>query len=115
MFERLDTGAFLLGGIDNDTLFHVGHASAWDGDGDDASAPLQAPGTRLYCPDFPYTKKDLDCCYCTRFTGSQPYSLDQCICLAERIVTGAVDANRLLTDCIPTSDDSQLRHRLRTQ
>lgn len=49
---------------------------------------------------FHYQAKDVKCEYCTNYSHMKCCSLDQCICLEERIEAGVLSLEELLQDCL---------------
>ena len=56
-------------------------------------------GHGRYSPGFQYSNEDTECQYCINFRRHHPCPLEQCVCLDERIVAGAVDLNEFVRDC----------------
>lgn len=52
------------------------------------------------CSGFQYQAKDVKCEYCMNYSRRNPCSLDQCVCLKERIEAGALSLEELLRDCL---------------
>ena len=44
---------------------------------------------------FQYSRDDMECPYCMNFRRNHPCPLEQCVCLDERIVAGAIDLQRV--------------------
>lgn len=57
-------------------------------------------GHSLRRSGFRYQAKDVDCEYCMNYSRRNLCPLDQCICLEERIETGALSLEELLRDCL---------------
>ena len=47
-------------------------------------------GHGRYYPGFQYSRDDMECQYCMNFRRKHPCPLEQCVCLDERIVAGAI-------------------------
>lgn len=60
-----------------------------------------------------YTPEEVDCEYCTCFTG-QPCPLSECKYLMERASAGTVGLRHLIADCFQPKRTAKLRKRLRT-
>lgn len=56
-------------------------------------------GHGRYSPGFQYSNEDTECQYCMNFRRKQPCPLKLCICLDERIMSGALDLNEFVRDC----------------
>ena len=56
-------------------------------------------GHGRYSPGFQYSRDDMECPYCMNFRRNHPCPLEQCVCLDERIVAGAIDLNEFVRDC----------------
>ena len=69
-------------------------------------------GHGRYSPGFQYSSEDTECPYCTNFKRKHPCPLEQCICLDERIVAGAIDLNEFVRDCFFPEAGAQLQARL---
>lgn len=61
---------------------------------------------------FRYQAKDVDCEYCMNYSRRNLCPLDQCICLEERIETGALSLEELLRDCLNSKPKMSLWRRL---
>ena len=70
-------------------------------------------GRCLYHTGFRYKPKDVECQYCTEYERMHPCPLTQCICLEERIESGALDLTEFVRDCFCSEMGPQLQHRLR--
>lgn len=69
-------------------------------------------GHGRYSPGFQYSNEDTECQYCMNFRRKQPCPLKLCICLDERIMSGALDLNEFVRDCFFPEADARLRARL---
>ena len=69
-------------------------------------------GHGRYYPSFKYSRDDMECPYCMNFRRKHPCPLEQCICLDERIVAGAIDLNEFVRDCFFPEAGVQLQARL---
>ena len=69
-------------------------------------------GHGRYSPGFQYSNEDTECQYCMNFRRKQPCPLKLCICLEERIMSGALDLNEFVRDCFFPEADARLRARL---
>ena len=69
-------------------------------------------GHGRYYPGFQYGRDDMGCPYCMNFRRNHPCPLEQCVCLDERIVAGAIDLNEFVRDCFFSKAGVQLRARL---
>ena len=69
-------------------------------------------GHGRYSPGFQYSNEDTECQYCINFRRHHPCPLEQCVCLDERIVAGAVDLNEFVRDCFFSEAGVQLQARL---
>ena len=56
-------------------------------------------GHGRYYPSFKYSRDDMECPYCMNFRRKHPCPLEQCVCLDERIVAGAIDLNEFVREC----------------
>lgn len=65
-----------------------------------------------YSPGFQYSRDDMECPYCMNFRRNHPCPLEQCVCLDERIVAGAIDLNEFVRDCFFPEAGAQLQARL---
>ena len=54
----------------------------------------------------------MECPYCMNFRRNHPCPLEQCVCLDERIVAGAIDLNEFVRDCFFPEAGVQLQARL---
>lgn len=63
-------------------------------------------------PGFQYSRDDMECPYCMNFRRNHPCPLEQCVCLDERIVAGAIDLNEFVRDCFFPEAGVQLQARL---
>lgn len=61
---------------------------------------------------FRYQAKDVDCEYCMNYSRRNLCPLDQCVCLEERIETGALSLEDLLRDCLRGNLKMRLWRRL---
>ena len=69
-------------------------------------------GHGRYYPGFQYSRDDMECPYCMNFRRNHPCPLEQCVCLDERIVAGAIDLNEFVRDCFFPEAGVQLQARL---
>lgn len=69
-------------------------------------------GHGRYYPGFQYSRDDMECPYCMNFRRNHPCPLEQCVCLDERIVAGAIDLNEFVRDCFFPEAGAQLQARL---
>ena len=69
-------------------------------------------GHGRYYPGFQYSRDDMNCPYCMNFRRNHPCPLEQCVCLDERIVAGAIDLNEFVRDCFFPEAGAQLQTRL---
>ena len=69
-------------------------------------------GHGRYSPGFQYRRDDMECPYCMNFRRKHPCPLEQCVCLDERIVAGAIDLNEFVRDCFFPEARVQLQARL---
>ena len=69
-------------------------------------------GHGRYYPGFQYSRDDMECPYCVNFRRNHPCPLEQCVCLDERIVAGAIDLNEFVRDCFFPEAGVQLQARL---
>ena len=69
-------------------------------------------GHGRYYPGFQYSRDDMECPYCVNFRRNHPCPLEQCVCLDERIVAGAIDLNEFVRDCFFPEAGAQLQVRL---
>ena len=69
-------------------------------------------GHSLRRSGFRYQAKDVDCEYCMNYSRRNLCPLDQCICLEERIETGALSLEELLRDCLNSKPKMSLWRRL---
>ena len=69
-------------------------------------------GHGRYYPGFQYSRDDMECPYCMNFRRNHPCPLEQCVCLDERIVAGAIDLNEFVRDCFFPEVGVQLQARL---
>ena len=69
-------------------------------------------GHGRYSPGFQYSRDDMECPYCMNFRRNHPCPLEQCVCLDERIVAGAIDLNEFVRDCFFPEAGVQLQARL---
>ena len=69
-------------------------------------------GHGRYYPGFQYSRDDMECPYCMNFRRNHPCPLEQCVCLDERIVAGAIDLNQFVRDCFFPEAGVQLQARL---
>lgn len=69
-------------------------------------------GHGRYYPSFKYSRDDMECPYCMNFRRKHPCPLEQCVCLDERIVAGAIDLNEFVRDCFFPEAGVQLQARL---
>ena len=69
-------------------------------------------GHGRYSPGFQYSRDDMECTYCMNFRRNHPCPLEQCVCLDERIVAGAIDLNEFVRDCFFPEAGVQLQARL---
>ena len=69
-------------------------------------------GHGRYYPSFQYSRDDMECPYCMNFRRKHPCPLEQCVCLDERIVAGAIDLNEFVRDCFFPEAGVQLQARL---
>ena len=69
-------------------------------------------GYGRYYPGFQYSRDDMECPYCMNFRRNHPCPLEQCVCLDERIVAGAIDLNEFVRDCFFPEVGVQLQARL---
>ena len=69
-------------------------------------------GHGRYYPSFKYSRDDMECPYCMNFRRNHPCPLEQCVCLDERIVAGAIDLNEFVRDCFFPEAGVQLQARL---
>ena len=73
---------------------------------------FKARGHGRYYPGFQYSRDDMECPYCMNFRRNHPCPLEQCVCLDERIVAGAIDLNEFVRDCFFPEAGAQLQARL---
>ena len=69
-------------------------------------------GHGRYYPGFQYSRDDMECPYCMNLRRNHPCPLEQCVCLDERIVAGAIDLNEFVRDCFFPEAGVQLQARL---
>ena len=69
-------------------------------------------GHGRYYPSFKYSRDDMECPYCMNFRRKHPCPLEQCVCLDERTVAGAIDLNEFVRDCFFPEAGVQLQARL---
>ena len=69
-------------------------------------------GHGRYYPGFQYSRDDMECPYCMNFRRKHPCPLEQCVCLDERIVAGAIDLNEFVSDCFFLQAGAKLQARL---
>ena len=69
-------------------------------------------GHGRYYPGFQYSRDDMECPYCMNFRRNHPCPLEQCVCLDERIVAGAIDLNEFVRDCFFPEAGAQIQARL---
>ena len=69
-------------------------------------------GHGRYYPGFQYSRDDMECPYCMNFRRNHPCPLEQCVCLDERLVAGAIDLNEFVRDCFFPEAGVQLQARL---
>ena len=73
---------------------------------------FKSRGHGLRRSGFRYQAKDVDCEYCMNYSRRNLCPLDQCICLEERIETGALSLEELLRDCLNSKPKMSLWRRL---
>lgn len=61
---------------------------------------------------FRYRPMDVDCQYCANYDKKNPCSLDQCVCLEERIEAGVLDLFEFVRDRFGAAWAAQLQKRL---
>ena len=64
---------------------------------------------------FRYSADDVRCKDCTRYDSGQPWRLNECICLEERIESGVVELNALARECFGGRLFRPLQRRLRDE
>lgn len=69
-------------------------------------------GHGIYHSGFRYKPRDVECRYCTNYDRKHPCSLNQCICLEERIEAGTLNPAEFVQDCFCAELDIQLQKRL---